>query len=385
MLRTALVLLLARLAVGQEVDPYTAGSAAPMAALGIRNHGPFLLGERHATADVMRELGNPALRWLETAHFRIGGDLAPRPLPEGKADRATLLADCQAMHRALPAFPDRPRQLDGWQQLLLHAHRLERTYHDLQRLAGVDDAWFVTHAARGTGGGPNLGCDEKFVVLLFQREGDLARYLRTWCQTTADRPWTWRYRATMNWGFATSTESCRGELAEPAVMAAHVVFFSSRNLIEAWLGAGKAPFWWQDGLAQWFAQRVTTGLLHNSAALDPDRSRLLETNWPRQVRARLTQKLQPTLTDMLCWRSDDERPLADHTALWSLIDWLVQADRAGVARLFQHAREHPIPDLHISRDQSLDWHRGLLRELGYDFGGAERAWHNHVLAKYPRR
>ena len=65
----------------------------------------------------------------------------------------------------------------------LFAHRLEALYADFAQRAGVDAAWLEQRDA-----GPHLGRDGKFVVLLFEQESHLGRYLRRFCDCRADRP-----------------------------------------------------------------------------------------------------------------------------------------------------------------------------------------------------
>src|SRR5262245_42241025 len=366
-------------------DPYAADRAAAVK-LGYAGTGPFLLGDDHTSTEVAAGLGNTALHWVETAHFRIGTDLADCALPDETRDQEQFTALCRELHRRVAAIPEQPKSLDGWLRLHLLARRLELLYAEVERLAGVDDGWFAEHPlAGGKGNGRWLGCPQPFVVLVFQRESDLMRYLRNFCGCSRDIPWASRYRHSGNYLFATAAQACHRELMDPAVLDAHIAHFAASNLLEAFVGSARTPFWWREGLSHWLARRVNRQVVTITELPDDRRWRFAAANWEQMVRTRTQARLLPPADELLCWREDEQRELDDHALIWSFVDFLMAQDRAAVAGWFRRLRAEPPPRA-FAAEPELAWHdAAFAAAFGRDRPRLFADWQRFVLDRYAKK
>ena len=68
-------------------DPYTKNDPAAMAKAGYVSFGPFTWGDDHDTLQIEHILGDEVkLRWIETAHFKIGSSLPEYSVPRDEKE-----------------------------------------------------------------------------------------------------------------------------------------------------------------------------------------------------------------------------------------------------------------------------------------------------------
>jgi hypothetical protein len=354
-----------------------------MQGLGYASFGPFPLGDDHQSDAVDAEYPQLEVRWLETAHFRLGSTLAERPIPEDSGARKALYGECRRLHRRLASVPAEPPRLDPWLQVHLLAQRLEDTYADFAGRTGVDEQWFGKHATeRGRGDGPFLGCRSKQVVLVFQQQAELARYLRRFCDRRVDGPWSQRWERLDTMLFATAAECCQGRLQEAHWLHAHVVHGVVLNLIDGFVASDVTmPFWWREGVAHWYLRRIDPRLADLTdfdlgAEIDPEQ-------WPARVLARVRRDLLPPTSDLLHWWDGRQRSEADHALLWSLADFLMQQGDPGFARFLLEVRERPMRSRYMPQSLVLEWHEQALR-VAYGAGVEVlfSRWRKYVTKAY---
>ena len=367
-------------------DPYSRFEPALLRRLGYRSIGPFRLGANHGTDHVDADRGIGPLRWIETAHFRIGSGLRSRSLPPATSGRQALYAECRRLHELLPRVPRQPSQLDEWLQLHLFAQRLETLYAEFTTASGVDAQWFVDHPARGRtdgrGGGPFLGCSGKFVVLLFERQAQLARYLRRFCDCRADRPWRQYVEGLDAMLVATAADSERGRLRDPVQLHGHVIHQVVQNFIDAFVGSSvTTPLWWRQGLAYWHVRRIDERLCAAQVPVlaAPRQPR----DWPNRLAARARHEAVPELRDVLHWHVTDGRSEFDHAVLWSLADYLMRRGDGAFGRWLRFVRQHPMKRRLMPRPPVLAWLEHALRGVyGLDIEALEQGWRRHLLKNY---
>lgn len=363
-------------------DPYTRGDPEVMEKLGYRSWGPFPLADGHGSQEVDALVGGGRMRWVETGHFRIGTDLATRPLPDDNLGRRSIYAECRRLQRRHGTFPATPTKLDGWLQLHLMAQRMEDLLADLQRRAGVDDR-FADHAEGAVG--PHFGCRDKFVLLVFEAESELIRYLRTHTHCREDRAWLQHFPATDCFLFATAAQAFGGELRDPFLLHGHVVHAMVQNLLEAFVGVGRCPFWLQEGLAHWYTRRIDPRLVEFTNLPMEQAHRFTNWEWEARLRARARQDLLPALADMLTWYDGRNRGLIDHAAIWSLVDWMMAQEPTAVATCLQSCRREPLTTRYLSRSQVLEWHTLRLdAAFGCDLPQLDERWRKHIATRLGR-
>lgn len=360
-----------------DVDPYTAFDPAAMRMLGYVAAGPFALGDGYGTDAVEAELGT-ALRWIETGHFRIGSTLAARPWPEDRARRRLLLDECRRLHGRCPRLPARPRQLDGWLQVHLFAQRLEDLFADFARRVGPDAEGELLAATAGFGYGEHFGCREKFVVLLFERTPELARFLGRFCGRRDQRPWSQRFRRTDGWMLATAAGALDGRLRDPVELHGHVVHATAQTLLDAFAGRDDGvPAWWRVGIAHGCARAIDAALIE---AQGGPIGRWRPEQWPEILAARLQKDLLPDLREVLQWPDLDRASETEHAVAWSLSQYLLEVHGdEGFGRFVRLLREKPKPPCGTPGAQVLAWHEAALRRAcGLDLDGLATAWREYV-------
>jgi hypothetical protein len=229
----SLTLLLAPVAAQREPpvpptagarDPYTRAEPELMTAAGVLAYGPFVWAGTVRTDDVDRVLGEHRIRWLETAHFRIGSTLATADPPADAGARRLLNAELAGMRKRHGKYPDRASKLDPWLRVHLCAQRLEMLYAELAQLVGHDEQ-----------SGTHLGQQGKFPVLLLQKQSDAARYFDRFCGVKSQMSQRCDYGGTQR-GFVLVAEG--EEPYDEATVHAHLRFFAVQMLCALVRAAG---------------------------------------------------------------------------------------------------------------------------------------------------
>jgi hypothetical protein len=357
-----------------------------MAAAGVVAYGPFPWADQLSTDDVDRVLGERRVLWLETAHFRIGSTLAAAPMPEAQTQRKALLDELRDLRRRLPKAPPGPRRLDPWLRLHLYAQRAEDLYASFQRLLGVTDASFA--------GGPEppdgryLGLPDKFLLLLFQKKADLARYLDRFCGVHSELPLRHYHQKSKQMLFVVAVEGFE-QFDEPALHS-HVVYSLAHNLLSGYRGYAYAlPQWLAEGLAHWYSRHVETAFI-NVAIRDADAVNDLDKHeWAKKVRLRAQHDGATfAFEQMLAWQKFDDLGYQAHVQSWSRVDWLMSLDPQKVGQLVHRLKSLPPPvdAAGMPHATLVQAQLAALAEIfQLDPASFDRRWREWVLKAYARQ
>jgi len=367
-------------------DPYTGGAAALMEAAGIAAYAPFAWADGKSTDSIDTVLGERRILWLETAHFRIGSSLSACLVPEAQDKRKALLDEIKLLRKKLPRVPDRPKRIDPWLRAHLYAQRLEALYADFQQLLGVTDADFP---ARGPemGQGAYLGMPGKYLVLLFQKKSDLARYAERFCGTRNDSSLRWYHGTTHQLLAGVSAEGLEG--FDETGIHGHVIYAATHNLLNGYRGFHyPLPLWLAEGLAHWYSRRVPSDVVNvrilDSEAVSQDK----QADWPVKVRRRAQHEGLPIpFATMAKWGDFAEMGYHAHSQAWSRIDYLMQLDREKLGVVLQKlkglqttaAGTRPPPEV-VTLAQKL-----LVDLYGLDGPTFDTKWRDWVLKTYPKK
>jgi hypothetical protein len=306
---------------GEEVvraaakDPFTQQDPKIMKALGVVAYAPLPWADGLRTTDVEKVLGEQRILWLETAHFRIGCNLATASLPEEPDARKQVHAELQQLRKKWSKMPERASKLEPWLRLHLYAQRAETLYADFRALVHHEDAE-----------GSHLGQPDKFPILLFQRRSDLARYLDRFCGIESTHAQRHFHQKSRQHAFALSAEA-DDPRDEPQVHA-QFRFLLLQTLQQA---LGSLPYWLSIGLAHHYERQVPTNLVNapikDGESVDP----MTMHKWREKLRARVEH-------DALCIPFDTLSASTDlgyfgHLQAWSRVDYLLSLDRAKFGRL----------------------------------------------------
>lgn len=370
-------------------DPYTGGERSALDAAGYHNLGPFRIGGYHGTADVEELLGSEQVRWIETAHFKIGSTLAPYLLPRDEEQRNKIRDELERLHRRIPLVDPRATRLDPWLRTHLVAQRCEEVYADFQERLGVSDLDFpqrrqdVQLGENFMGLGPYLGQREKYVVLVFESARDVARYSKQYLGQ--ELRWPQRFNLGMGRSllFVTSPE-LGGWLVDDTAMHVHLVYDVVHMLCDGYRNFGhETPVWFKTGLAQWYARRIDPRYPNFDRPPSGVPKGSMIWRWEPIVERLCRDDRATPMEEMATWRDYGPFRFEDYAVAWSRVAYLM--DRfgdSGLRRfLFRYkdpltlGRTEPGWDLVLAKQQDA------LRE-GYgfaDWGALDREWRAWVL------
>lgn len=368
------------------VDPYTGGDKTAMAAAGVVGYGPFPWADFHTTDDVDRVLGERRVLWVETAHFRIGCGLKSTDWPEASGPKKALQEEIKALRKKLPKVPEKPKRIDPWLRLHLAVQRCEKAYAEFLQLIAATDADFPGRG-KTPPDGPYLGMPDKFLVLLFAKKSDMARYMDRFCGMKQDVSMRYQHDKTFQMLLAMSAEGLEG--FDESGLHGHMLYALWQNLLNGLNGFKyPLPHWFAEGLAHWHARKVETINLNIQIRDDEAVGEEKQNNWPAKVRARAQHDgtWYPFET-MANWSKWEELGYHAHSQSWSRIDYLMQLDREKVGVMLRKLKS--VPSDHTFEGQAPQIRtmaQKLLFEL-FEFDGPtfDQRWREWVTKTYPKK
>ncbi len=376
------------------VDPYTGGDEQLMAALGYVSFGPFVWADDHDTRAIEDTVGGNRLRFVETAHFRIGSMLGEMPLPKEKKDRKKLDEELDRLREKLPKVPARPKTIDAWLRLHLLAQRLEGLYAEMSDVLGVTDEDFPKEKPTELpleyrGEGPYLGQGGKFLVLVLDKPGALARYLGRFAGIQGGgEAMRFNFMRSDSLFSGITVEGPDGSKYDDRQLHSTLVFNVANNLIDGyehyWY---RLPAWLSEGLSHWFARRAYDGFGSFSGMSEQEAGRAKDWNWPPKLRARVKHGAFEPAAKVMHVMDPAKLSLVDHMAAWSRIDYLMTLGKERFGK-FMAMMKGRIPmtgvvptDAEITAQQE----RALKEAFDLDAEALDAAWTKWVLKTYPQK
>lgn len=327
-----------------------------MKALGIEAYAPLPWADGLRSEDIEKVLGAGRFLWLETAHFRICCNLGTVGAPEEPDARKILNADLAKLNKRCSKLPARASKLGAWLRAHLAAQRAEELYAEIADLVGFD-------ASKGT----HLGQKEKFLLVLFQKKSDLARYLDRFC----GRQSTFSQRHThAKSGQRAVIMTAEGEdgTRDEASLHAQFRFLMVQMLLEA---HGRSPQWLSTGLAHHYERMVPCNLMMTAPKDDENVDQATQNKWHMKVRKRVQHEELVVTFDKLATMTDFG--YQGTIQAWSRADWLVQQGRPKLGEFLRGVARNPSVANQVAQ---LDAVYGLAPEA---FDQQWRAW---VLKTY---
>lgn len=374
-----------------ETDPYTAGRQTTMAALGYTSFGPFDFGTHCHTNRIAELLPKEQLRWVETAHFRIGVSLPAVNLmgTKDKEQQDKLRAEMTRLAANLQGLPTNRQQLDPWLRLHLTAQRAEDVYREVQELLGVRDDDFPAspgddprNAVSFRGRGPFLGNPQKFTVLLVQHEESLIAYTAAFHGRGRGKAGTHHDHEFGSAWFGASLSADNGRLQNDLALRTQLAYHIAHNLYTSFRSYGHdLPTWLVNGLAHRHARNVSTRfpIYDLRSKEDPDGGQYAV--WDKRWQFLLRDKRLAPLAQFVTRMDVDSFQMDDHLQSWALVDWLANHHAAGL-REFMHRMKDPFfgrtrfpthPELFERQQQAM------LAAFGTDAEGLETMWRRRPL------
>ncbi len=387
-----------------EPDPWAGEDRALREALGIVSYGPFEWADHHGTSKIQEVLGDVTIRWVETAHFRIGSALGSYRIPQAdKAQRAKLRAELEELEEVLPEVDPKTKVLDPWLRVHLFARRLEQQYADIQGLLGVTDTDFPREPTRNPtsqivpdyhGEGPYLGMPAKFTVLLLEKQSDLGRYTLRFLGAQKDTTTRHLFHEVFersNLFLGVATEAHERFYADDTRLHCHVAFSMTHNLVHAYKYYWHTlPCWVAEGLAHWYARGVFEENNNWSGIYETSSGLRNEWNWVPKIYARVKEDYFPGAAELMAKTDYSQLRFAEHMMIWSRVEYLLtQEDPARFARFLDFLSDR-IPEVQpgsLPTPEQVLVHQQRAWEAAYELPPEEfdRRWKAWVLKEFKKR
>ncbi len=380
---------------GWRIDPYTKGEPEALAKAGYVAMNRLEWGDDHSTIQVDETLGAVQMLWVETEHFRIGSSLPEYKIP--KEDKPKLQAELKVLKKILPKVKDKTRELDRWMRLHLYARRLEQLYERVQEVLGVTDADFpssqeeATAAQKFMGNGKYLGRRDKYCVLLFEKKSGLGRYGQRYGAGrggSGESPLRLGFHGRGSLAFATTAEYFIGHFENDVSLHNHVVFNITSQLLDGYRDYYHAyPRWIADGMGQVLMREIDEDYPTFSSMKEPVSQVMEEESWGRKVRARVKVDYYPSAQELMRWPRGEKLEFANHTMMWSRVDFLLQEHPQAFQRFLSAVKEPIVVPGRAPTDDEIfaQQEAAMKSELGFDGDGFDEAWSRWVLKNYPKR
>ena len=368
-------------------DPYTKKDPAAMKALGVKGYGPFPWADHHTTADIDKVLGEGRTLWMETEHFRLGFNLKTSPWPEVSAERKACVAECKALNKKWRKFPSKPKKLGPWIRVHLYAQRCERAYAEFSKLVGVTDKTF-TKGSKTVGKGPYLGLPDKFLLMMFQKKSDMARYMSRFCDgTQADDSMRYFHKETGQLVLCISQEGMEG--FDAAGLHGHMTYALWQNMLNGYRGYFyPLPMWFSTGLAHYYSRKVETQFVNarikDTESVDPD----TQNKWAMKVFKRSKHEGATIPFAKLSVLDDwDDFGFHAHMQSWSRIDYLMSLDEQKVGLMLDKLKSVPNNGNWDLQGKQLQKMLPKLLFNVFDMDGEtfDANWRKWVLKNYKKR
>ena len=253
-----------------KIDPYTRNDPELIERAGYLSYGPFAfcgLGAGEASTELIdKSLPYVRILWIETRHFKIGINLPSYPVPMDPTTRAKIRGELERLAEKLPRINPKTRRLDPWLRAHLFAQRVEDLYAEFCDLAGVRDEDFPQDpdqvirqpGAVYMGQGPYLGMKQKYLLLLFDREGPFLQYMQGYLGRKSLFGQRWHFKDISSLIYTVATDCDHGRLKHDTALHCNVAFNVAQNMLDGFrFYSYDLPVWMREGLGHWFERRVS--------------------------------------------------------------------------------------------------------------------------------
>jgi hypothetical protein len=364
--------------------PYTGGEPERMAAGGVVSLGGFPFATSD-TGAIDAKYPHLDIRWVETAHLRIGVAL---PQYAVRADeRAKIDAELDALRAIWPTVPKRPRVLDPWLRAHLFAQRAEKHYARILEIldkkpsdfpATQLTAWDMTGPFMGMG--PYLGMREKYELLILPSPAANKQFLMDTFGLPVERTMRWNVRE-------------RGALAliiplgeqmtnRDTGLHCHVVFNLTTNFIDGYRHYSyELPVWLREGLAHVMEREIDPAFNSFTQSEGAAGERVTKSDWLAEVRKLVRAGSAPRLSELVHIEAYGDLQARHHLTAWSMTDFLVREHPKAYAGIQFDLNGRTNAEGFTDGTGLKDAHREAFRKhLGMSYAAFDEAWATWVLS-----
>ena len=335
------------LKVGLE-DPFTKKDPKLMKSLGVVDYGPLVWADNKRTTDIEKVLGEGRVLWMETEHFKIGCNLGFTRAPKSPVARKQLKADLKALSRKSSKIPSSSSKLGPWLRMHLYAKRADDMYREFAELVGEKEE------------GKHLGQKEKFLVLLFEKKSDLARYMTSFGGRRSEQSGRHQHYATGHFSVVMMAEGDEGP-RDCETTYAQFRFFMTQMFFDA-MGGG--PMWAMYGLAHWQERQVPCNMINCGIKANESVAPATQYEWEKKMVKR--SKHDGLCIPFVKMTNQSDLGYYGHVQAWSMVDFM-QQDRAKFTAFLQAvlgkpSRSNQIKGLNLAYEMTPDSFDGEWRK-----------------------
>ncbi len=363
-------------------DPYTEGDPEVWEQCGIVSMGGFAFGESD-TKTIDESLPTCDIRWIETAHFKIGFALGTYKVPQKEKDK--ILGELTLLSETLPNLKPKQKSLDPWLRLHLYAQRAEQLYQRFLALVQVDEsvfpdgtkAWDTTGTYWGEG--PYLGEKSKYEILILPSEAAHLTYIRDNFGLANRR--TQRWNIVSRQAITVTIHEKQGSLKTDTAMHAHVAFNLGHNFLDGFkFYAYDSPIWLREGIGHFFEREISPK--YNT--FDGDEGSVPEMtkkdDWHSEAVKLVRTGKAPRMAEMIRFNNYGELELDHHFATWSMVQFLATAHPDGFADFIKGIKGITNAEGYSDGSDLPGRQRDLFQSIfGWSFAEFDAAWAAWVL------
>ncbi len=362
--------------------PYTAGEPEALAAAGIVSLGGFPFATTD-TAAIDKAYPLLDIRWIETAHMRIGFGIGEYSVRND--ERAKIDAELEQLRRGLPTVPKRPRTLEPWLRAHLFAQRAEQHYARILDVLRVDPAafpdgtklWDTTGKYMGMG--PYLGQKGKFELLILPTGAAVKQFLSDnfGLQVEGTQRWNVKERDALLLVIPAEAGSARRDTG----LHCHVVFNLTTNFIDGYKHYSyELPVWLREALAHAMEREIDPRFNSFTYSEGAAGERVTKTDWLAETRKLVRTAAAPTMAELVNISAYGDLEGRHHLASWSMTEFLLRAHPEAYAAIQDALNGRTTADGFTDGSNLKDAHRDAFREhLGMSYAAFDSAWQTWVM------
>lgn len=358
---------------------------ALMEAGGIVSHGGFPFGKKDSdTAKTDRHLATLDIKWIETAHFRIGFALGSYKVK--LEEKKKFIAELTKLQKAFPKVQPEVGVLDPWLRVHIYAQRCEEIYTRFLEIVDGQSATFADGSGqwRGSyqGEGPYLGMKEKYEVLIVPTEASHVDFLLENAGL--------RIRNTQRWHFVdrgaitVSMHAQQGNLRSDGGLHGHVAFNLAHNLYDGLNHYSyDTPVWLHEGLAHFMEREIDPKNNSFDGGEGAVADMTTKSNWKPEVLKLISSNEAPRMAELMALKNFGELKLPHHFTTWSMVDFLITTKPKEFGAFLWAIKRNYDAKGAPTGSNLPDWHRTQFKEvLGWSYAEFDQAWREWAQVAY---